>query len=538
MQRLKLWINNKDNQYCLIFLLLFIFLCLLYQYHKILFLRPQGIHVWRQTISLSYALNYYQQGMNFFKPEVHQLVADKGTTGYVAAEFPLLYFFNAILWKIFGVHEFIPRLLNLFLAFLGFFSVFKIIYKKTDAFWGILLPLLFFTSPVVAFYCVSALPDSPAFSIALISIFCFYKFFENQKYKWLYLFMFLSLICGLLKATSAMIFAAILMVFIFEKTRMISFRTEKKIFNGGIKDYLLFAGTLAGIAAWYFWAMHYNESHGSHISDSRILPIWNMNAEDMFNVIKSVHEIVWYQFFSPHTTFLFLLLFIPVIFLKRVADKYLWNLTMFLFMGTATYVLLWFAVWNAHDYYMFPLFFFFIILTITFFDYLKNAYPMICNSKILKMVFFLFFIYNVWYCSNNIRMRYGIGVGNIVLTSTNTEVGLWDWFNWDRQTKWKAYETIESHNRSLGIRPNDLVVSIPDPSVCVSLYLMNQKGWNEFNGNFFGQDGIEAKIKLGAKYLFLNDTNLCHNPFIEPYTKYKIGQYQNIAIYDLKENKK
>jgi hypothetical protein len=159
---------------------------------------------------------------------------------------------------------------------------------------------------------------------------------------------------------------------------------------------------------------------------------------------------------------------------------------------------------------------------------------MLYDSKILKIILSLFFIYNVWYCGNNIRMRYGIGVGEIVLTSTKTETGLWSWFCWEHGTKWQAYETIESYNRKLGIQQDDRVISIPDPSVCTSLYLMNQKGWNEFSGNFFEQDGIADKLKKGAKYLFLNDTTKINNPFIKPYTKYKIGQYKNIAVFDLR----
>lgn len=531
----------KKNKYAVIFIALFVIICLIYQYHVIIFLRPQGIHIWRQTIGLSFALNYYQHGMHFFMPEINSFTADGGKTGYTAAEFPLLYFFDACLWKIFGFHEFIPRLVNIVLVFFGFFFLFKMIFKVTDAFWGIFLTLFFFTSPALVFYSINTLPDGPAFGIALMGMYCFYMFFENQKYKWLYVFMFLSLLAGLLKATSAMVFASILLIFILEKIG-VSFKTDRKIFNGGIKDYFLFIGVVIGIASWYFWAKTYNKTHGLEISDSRILPIWDMASDEIDEVIKAVHEINWYQFLCPHSTFIFLLLFIALFFLKNKVDKYWWFLTIILFTGSVTYILLWFVVWGNHDYYMFPLFFSIISIAVTFLHYLKTVYPEIHSSKILKTIFFLFFVYNVWYCGNNIRMRYGLVKGKsgegfwqeVILTSTKTEIGFWDWYNMDHWAKWEAYQTIEPYNRTLGIQQNDLVISIPDESVCVSLYLMNQKGWTDYGSKFFEQGGIDERLKLGANYLFVNDTTHVNNIFIKPYTEHKIGQYKNIAVFDLR----
>lgn len=524
----------KKNKYSIVFLSLFIIICFVYQYQLILFYRPQGFHQWRQTIGLSFALNYFQHGMIFFLPEVHHLVADKGVSGYTATEFPLLYFIHAALWKVFGVHEFIPRLVNGALLLAGLFSIFKIISRRLNIFWGIFLPLLFFTSPIVAYYSISFLPDSPAFGIALISLFCFDEFTENQNYKYLHWFISLSIIAGLLKVTSAMVFASVFMIFVFEKAGVRFLKNNEKIFNRGYKDLLLLVVTVACISAWYFWAMHFDEIHDSYISDSRILPIWNMNQEEILQVMRDVYEINWYQFLSPHTTFIFLFLFAAVIFLKSKVNKYLWTMTMLLFAGTISYILLWFAVWGRHDYYMFPIFFLFISTVITLGDYLKNNSPSLLDSKILKTIFILFFSYNTWYCSNNIRMRYGIEVGDPVYTSTNLEAGFWSWFAWDHNQKWKAYETIESYNRKLGIHSDDLVISVPDESICISLYLMNQKGWTKFGNHFDEPGAIEKKIQLGAKYLLVGDSTLNTNTFIQPYLQNKIGQYRNISIYDLR----
>ncbi|MBI3500549.1 MAG: glycosyltransferase family 39 protein [Bacteroidetes bacterium] len=535
MKQLRLFFTDRNTKYGVIFILLFLLLCGIYQYHLILFFRPQGFHQWRQTIGLSIALNYYSNGMNFFLPEVNHLLADGGKTGYAVAECPLLYYLYAVLWKIFGVREFIPRLISLLLVFGGLFSVYKIAAKRLGIFWSMLLPLFIFTSPVAAYYSISFLPDSSAFGIALISLYCFDRFRSTQENKWMYLFFALSLLAGLLKTTSAMFFAAVFVVFLLEKTKIVSF--DKKIFKGGYKEFILFFVALAGIASWYLWAAHYNEIHDAHISDSRILPIWSLTKDEILTVIRDVYEINWYQFFCPQTSFLFIFLTAGIFFLKKNSDSFLWLLSLLLVVGAIIYILLWFAVWGRHDYYMFPLFLSLIVPLITFWDYLKKNFPSLHESRALKILVFIFWGYNVWYCSNNVRLRNGIGAGELVLTSTNLEKGFWDWYSWDHNTRRKAYETIESYNREIGIMQNDLVISLPDESVCITLYLMNQRGWNEYGDFRFENPGIKNKIDLGAKYLFVGDSTLLTHPNIQPFTQHKIGQYENISVYDLRAYK-
>ena len=64
------------------------------------------------------------------------------------------------------------------------------------------------------------------------------------------------------------------------------------------------------------------------------------------------------------------------------------------------------------------------------------------------------------------------------------------------------------------------------------------------DGTMYFADGIplfavlialshKKKIILGAKYLFINDTTLCHEPDLQPYLRKKIGTYKNINVYSL-----
>ena len=108
----------KNNT--LYFLLVLILVSLFYYYPKIVLKRPESVHKWRQSDCTSLALNYYQNGMNFFQPQTHNFTSDNDTSGYCAtSEIPFVYYFVAILYKIFGYHDFIYRLFNTLIFYLG-----------------------------------------------------------------------------------------------------------------------------------------------------------------------------------------------------------------------------------------------------------------------------------------------------------------------------------------------------------------------------------------------------------------------------------
>ena len=103
----------KNKHAKILFIVLLFAVSFLYKYHQIAFKRPQSIHKWRQSDCASLALNYYQGGMKFFQPETHNLTSDGGTSGKCStSEIPLLYYSVAVLYKIFGYHDWVYRIFN------------------------------------------------------------------------------------------------------------------------------------------------------------------------------------------------------------------------------------------------------------------------------------------------------------------------------------------------------------------------------------------------------------------------------------------
>ena len=127
----------------LLFVALLLAVSLLYGYHDILFARPSYHHIWRQADCLSITMNYFQDDRNFFRPAINW-VGDSG--GRTISEFPIIYFSVAQLWKVFGYHEFIFRLINVLIVFSGLFCLFRLAREfLSDTFWAILIPIFLFS---------------------------------------------------------------------------------------------------------------------------------------------------------------------------------------------------------------------------------------------------------------------------------------------------------------------------------------------------------------------------------------------------------
>ena len=182
------------------------------------------------------------------------------------------------------------------------------------------------------------------------------------------------------------------------------------------------------------------------------------------------------------------------------------------------YLLLWFFAIRNHDYYVINLLILPIFIFITFIVYLKQYHSKIFKSVYLKIIFLLFLTYNISYCSTQINDRYRGGWKD----------------NWGKAKHLEAFQTITPYLRSLGIQRSDKVVSIPDYSFNISLYLMDQKGWTSFGDDNNDSTMIAQKIQLRAKYLFISDAGLYKKEYIKLFVKNKIGKHKNVDIYDIR----
>lgn len=216
-------------------------------------------------------------------------------------------------------------------------------------------------------------------------------------------------------------------------------------------------------------------------------------------------------------------------------NKYMvvFNISILVFLFI--YMLLWYANLNVHDYYLIELLMFIPPLLIILTDYSKKHLPQLYKSKEIKILVFAILIFSIGYSAVKTRLKYN-STENVLtqLLLPEREIDLWDWYHWDYESKFRAYESITPYLRSLGIKRDDIVVSIPDPSPNISLYFMDQKGFTSLY-----QDGKPVREQLDyfidreAKYLIINDTTLYQKEEFKEYRQNKIGRYKNIEIFKL-----
>lgn len=510
---------NKNLFYSLLFLFIVVIITLFYDYQDILFFRPQSIHYWRQADCTSLALNYYNHGMHFFSPEIHNLISDDMKTGYCVSEFPIIYYFVAILYKIFGYHEFLFRLVNVLIFLSGIMGLFKLFKLHIqNYFWSITLTLLFFTSPFLIYYGNNFLSDIPALSLVIWGWYFFFRFYQEHKFKYFIISSCFFLIATLLKITSLINLGAVMGIFVLEWTGLIHFEQER-IFKKSFQYITIFILFLLIIGAWYFWALHYNQQHKNPYFLTKPWPIWDIPR---FGYLKTVDQ-VWtavinnwkQEFFSYSIFWLIGHSLLAVLILARWMKSSLLIIVLISLSGFAAYYILWFGAMAEHDYYMIGVMILPVFIMLTLFEMIARRYPSYLSSRIAIAIMIALLIYNIGYAKHHLNKRY------------TPEVFPFYEYN--------EIARITPYLRSIGITNQDKVISFHDFTPDYTLYLMDQPGWTSFN-QYTDSAAIAHLVSLGAKYLVLNTHNNYYLPYSKnllPFMNKQVGEYEGIEIYQL-----
>jgi len=514
----------------LIFIIVLLAVSFLYGYHDILFARPAYHHIWRQADCLSITMNYYQDNLNFLTPAIHW-VGDK--QGRTISEFPIIYYLVAQLWKIFGYHEFIFRLVNILIVFSGLFCLYRLSREfLSDTFWAILIPLFLFSSPILAFFTNNFLADAPALGLALVACYFYWKAFSLQKNKWYYLAFFFFLLAGLLKVSSLLIFVAIFLIHLW----MVIFNKGERTWYNRIARLIPYFLVILLVIFWYSYTRSYNRQNLAGIFLQGILPIWGIDPASRILLWKSLFGDLLPGFFTVPALCLDLLLFLLLFLLWRKVNKYFLSLNLLVFLGCAAFILLFFQVFNVHDYYLTNLLIFIPLPILTFLDWLRRQYPRIFKNIAVKVIAGAGVLILLYIGAVDTRMKYFPRQAFVQKNILVKHKKISDWIMWSDycSTYFKALETITPYLRQIGIHRDDLVYSTPDGTINVSLYLMDQKGFSDFYVSSLPEDTrIETLKGFGVRYLVINDSTLYRKPFLAPYLTHKIGTYKNVEIFDL-----
>ena len=517
----------------IIFIFSFLVISLCYNYQSILFKKNSSIHQWRQADCLSITQNYYKENLPFHKPKIHHVSDITGKRG-VASEFPIIYYVIGNIWKITGQKEWIFRLFNVIILFLGLLYLFRLcIIEFSSIIPSLFISFFLFTSPIIVFYSNNFLADAPALSLVLIGWFHFYKFYKYKTNKNLYYFLLIFLLAGLIKISSLFSFFAIGGIVVFELIGVIKIK-EEKLFK---PIHLLYFGlVLTTIFSWYSYAIKYTEEQGnSYVFLNGILPIWELGKERIIETFQQVFLIQLSRMYNSLIQLLTLILFVFNLINIRKIGSFLVTINIFLFIGIISFFFLFFQVFNVHDYYLINTLIFYVFTWFTFFVYLKKNTNLF-NNKWFKTLSVLSLVYLVFIASVHIRHRYSVDdiiakAGHDYLPKNDREV--FGWFQHDYDKNLKAYSEITPYLREIGIKREDVVMVLADQSINISLYNMDQIGFTNYCNAYGFPNQVELAKSFDAKYLFISKYKVDDFEEYKPYMTNKIGEFKNILIFKL-----
>jgi hypothetical protein len=530
-------IKPVSKKWDFLFIILLVGISLLYSYYQVMFMRPWSIHQWRQCDGLSVALNYYYDGMHFFHPSIH-FVGPFNDSSACPSEFPVIYYAVAILWKVFGYHEFIFRLVEITIAFAGLYALFKLVKELlNDGLWAILVSIFLFSSPIIAYYGSSFLIDLPAFSFALIAWYFFFKFYRNEKSYDYIIAMLFFMLAGLIKVTALLSFVPIVFAYLIELPGLYAFKRGKKMFKKPLMQGVSLLLVVLAVVAWEKYAIYYNDKHFNSIFLTQILPIWTSTTDERWTIFRALFNVLLPQYFNMPCLVGIMILFLILLLFQKKVNRFLLLLSISVFAGSVIYILLWFRLFNVHDYYLINPLVFIPLILITFLSFLKKEFPAVFNSIKIKIVASVVVIFSVYYCAVHTQIKYhsSYSLAKYSFLLTKEEIGFSDWYNFDYDLRFGELETITPYLRSIGISRTEKVISIPDYSPNISLYLMDQKGFTDM-GHSYG-DNEEALLKkycdLGAKYMVVNNEDMLKFQWLKPFISNPVAQYKNIHIYSI-----
>jgi hypothetical protein len=446
---------------------------------------------------------YANNGLNPFKPASHNLMSAEGRT---VAEFPIIYYLDALLITLLGHDDFVIRFVNLLIFYIGLLYLYKIGILCFRNVLLALFPVIYFCSfPVVAFYACTSLPDIPALSIAFAGT---YFLAISSKYgcrRHLLIGIILISLSGMIKPTVLYLYLALLIsALIVNRAQPFQSISKRDVFFLTIPFVLTFA--------WVFVAKKYNTVYKSEVFLLGIKPIWDVSTTEIIRILHRVKNQYLKDFFFMPVVVVTFAAFILSFAVHRHKGIGLKIFSFSASLGAICYIMLFFTQFDEHDYYFLVVAPVFIILM-----FASLRFIFFIRSGIIRTGFagglFLLLLVNLAYAKEEIVRRYN--VDNQYNSRNN------------------AFFDIKQKLRSAGISSSDRVVVISDISPNISLYLMNQRGWTQFL-YWLKPNILEDYIQNhSAKYLIGFEIDIIRSVEFHPYLKDLVVQHGEVQVFKL-----
>jgi hypothetical protein len=462
--------------------------------------RPVSVHMWAMCDRGSVARNYAQSSMNFFLPRTNYTNEGEGITGL---EFPLMNYLAAICYKVFGFSEFWYRFLMLLTVTMGLVSAWNISRRFLNPGVSLIPPLVLLACPILTYYAASFLPDAASLGFILTGWLFYFR--ANGKFtrKDLVLITIFFSIAALIKITALISVVVLLLlnvISLFAKDEKFPrFRESSKLI---IPSVIVFIVTIS----WYKYASWLSATHKSEVFLMQLMP------PRSFEYISVIFEEIrknWGEFYYHPGLLLYVilsLLLIPVLYNKL--DKHLLFITYSYWAGNVCFFIIMMEQFVHHDYYILTL------LPAVFFQtlLLLDAAVKFSWLRWVPLMLVVILLVGFKFDREHQQFRY-------------TE-DCW-LFNW---SKYKDYMDAEAYSRTLGIQPEDKIISICDDSYNIPLYLLNQRGWRLHPRR---EEELTSILQFQPKYVICSDSLRIKQPSLAGRLS-RIGTKGSIEYYRIR----
>jgi len=436
------------------FIVVWLFISALFQFHKIVFLQPLSVHQGAQVDRASIARNYFKVSMNFFEPRMMETGTKNGIT---PCEFPLVNYSVALCYKLFGFNTFWYRFLMWILMGIGLWAAFDLIFKLTNSILAALfISCAWYSSSVLAYYTANFLPDVASLGFLLLALRRWIIYTQNPSTKAIVWFtIFASLAC-LIKITSLIFIIALGLISLYK------FVKSRK------KPILLISVfiTFTLVIVWYIYCQWLERQvGGSYFLMQMVLPSSIPELKEWFHIFYSN----WFTQIYNLPQWYFIAFGLASIYFVKNSGEYR-GFTVISFVGIIGFYLLMAGQFRYHDYYVITLLPVFLFLMVYAFKTLHQINKILAYSIVSTVC-----IWGIIDAKNNVRLRFKKD-------------------NYWYQTFFEPsdFVGVDIWLTENGISQDKKVLAAFDPNPNTLLYFLNRRGYRTFDHSLtYIQEKIE-----------------------------------------------
>ena len=496
---------------------------------------PYGKHQWRQCDAYSMALNYYEEEAGFFDPRMHFQHGNGLGSGRSVGEFPVTYWFNAKLWNGIGLKPHTMRWTHMLLWILGCLAIFKLGREWFGSGKSAFATTFVMASPLIAFYSASYLVNVAGLAMVFVAWRLAWKIFGHERFRWgTELMLFIVLSCSVLFRPTMVLGWVPIAIWAFHR--------------GQWKHWVLRLSAPLGMGLlWVLWAKSVNAAAGSVYYLTSIRPLWaTQNSEEVWRAFREDVLPEWY-----HKYVLGILVAIVLVLAfkhlfsadsfkekneRKTKELHLPAMIRLMALGLVLYFFLWFENLDVHDYYLIE--FQLIVPLVLWWCIQRLEQLRVRNGRLNRVIWSVLIValsFQLLEAHLRTRMKYMPPKGwlsEVILTQRDRD--LWSWFHWDQEMRLTNLQQLKSAMREYGIKRDDRIISVPDPSPNITLSLLDQKGFTDlYDETMTGDERIAFYVEKGASFLVCSSAEWLQERAKSPWLQQPIIDLDGLVVFDL-----